>query len=118
MSDFTATGTGRPDVGIVRAQGQLDGAADEALTSGYEAATLDAAPAVVLDLTDVDYINSTGIALIVALLGRARSEGRELRVSGLTDHYRHIFEITRLADLVPMYATVDEAVAGGAVPLP
>ncbi len=116
MSEFSAAGSGQPDVGVIVLDGQLDGAADAALTAGWADATANGAAAVVLDLTGVEYINSTGIALIVGLLARSRSEARELRVCGLTDHYRHIFEITRLADLLQIYDTPADAV-GGAVTL-
>ena len=53
-----------------------------------------------LDVTEVDYINSSGIALLVGLLSRARAAGTALRVTGLTPHYRHIFAITRLDDFI------------------
>ena len=63
-----------------------------------------------LDFETVDYINSTGIALIVSLLGRARAEQRPVFASGLSDHYRHIFSITRLSDFIQIYRDVDTAV--------
>ena len=53
-----------------------------------------------LDFSDVAYINSTGIALIVGLLAQARAGGREVDAIGLTDHYREIFHITRLSDFM------------------
>ena len=51
-----------------------------------------------LDFAAVDYINSTGIALIVSVLARARAERRKVVASGLSPHYREIFDITRLSD--------------------
>jgi len=116
MGDFVASGSGQPDVGLLVLAGQLDGAADAALQDGWAEATASGAAAVVLDFTAVTYVNSTGIALVVGLLARARAEDRELRVCGLSDHYRHIFEITRLADLMTIYGSPEEAV-GGSVPL-
>ena len=62
-----------------------------------------------LDFTAVAYINSTGIALIVGLLGRARAAAVPVSACGLTDHYREIFEITRLSD----FMTIDDAGVGG-----
>ena len=53
-----------------------------------------------LDFTRVGYINSTGIALIVGLLARARKRGQDVRACGLAEHYREIFEITRLSDFM------------------
>lgn len=116
MTGFSASGSGQPDVGVVDVRGQLDGDADARLTAAWVAATAARPHAVVLDLGAVTYINSTGIAVLVGLLARARGEGREVRVSGLSDHYRHIFAITRLAELVTIYDTTEEAV-GGAVAL-
>ena len=54
----------------------------------------------VLDFAGVTYMNSTGIALIVGLLARARKNGQTLAARGLSEHYREIFEITRLADFM------------------
>ena len=53
-----------------------------------------------LDFAAVDYINSTGIALIVGLLAEARKTGQEVQARGLAEHYREIFRITRLSDFM------------------
>jgi anti-anti-sigma regulatory factor len=58
----------------------------------------------------VSYINSTGIALIVGVLAQARGADRTILACGLTDHYKEIFEITRIADFVAMFSTEAEAV--------
>jgi anti-sigma B factor antagonist len=86
-------------------RGDVDVAADEALASAYAQAAAAGAARVVLDFADVDYINSTGIALIVRLLAEARRDHREVIALGLTDHYREIFRITRLSD----YLTIADA---------
>jgi anti-sigma B factor antagonist len=54
----------------------------------------------VLDFSNVEYINSTGIAVIVGLLARARANRQTLSARGLSEHYRQIFEITRLSDFM------------------
>lgn len=56
-----------------------------------------------LDFSKVDYINSTGIAVIVGILAMARADGREIGAHGLSDHYKEVFEITRLADFIHIY---------------
>ncbi len=58
---------------------------------------------IVLNFSDVTYINSTGIALIVGLLARARKSRRQLSVYGLSDHYKEVFQITRLSDFMQIY---------------
>ena len=78
--------------------GDIDGSARDALDAAYTAVAGD--DPVLLDFTRVGYINSTGIALIVGLLARARTDQRPVSARGLSDHYREIFEITRLSDFM------------------
>jgi len=71
--------------------------------AAFQAAWDESAPgarSVILDFSRTSYINSTGIALIVQLLANARARGTELTARGLSEHYRTIFEITRLADFM------------------
>ncbi len=79
-------------------RGDVDIAADEALAAAYTEASATGATRVILDFANVDYINSTGIALIVRMLAEARRDHREVIALGLSDHYREIFRITRLSD--------------------
>jgi anti-sigma B factor antagonist len=97
------TTTHRSD-GTVRIElrGDIDGSAGGALGAAYgETAGADS---VLLDFGAVDYINSTGIALIVGILARARADARPVAARGLTEHYREIFEITRLSDFMTILA--------------
>ena len=87
----------------LRMRGDLDATADVVLLAAHADAVAGGADELLLDFTDVDYINSSGIALIVTLLTDAQRVDRTVRASGLTAHYRHIFEITRLTD----YLVVD-----------
>lgn len=73
---------------------------------GLEAAYIDASQTegeIVLDFSDVEYINSTGIAVIVSILARARAEGRDIAAIGLSSHYLEVFRITRLSDFMHIY---------------
>lgn len=85
---------------IVAMSGEIDGQADPALDNAYSEAEQLAPGKVVLDFADVDYINSTGIALIVGVLARARAAHLPVSAVGLSDHYREIFTITRLSDFM------------------
>jgi anti-anti-sigma factor len=102
------------DIAILDFTGEIDSNADGELNRAYGEAEASGAKTVLLNFADVTYINSTGIALIVGVLAQARKAGTTLRACGLSDHYREIFEITRLVDFVSIYD--DEASAIGAVP--
>ena len=100
-----------PDGVRIHLQGDVDSAADAALTAaGAEVVARDPRR-VILDFGDVDYINSTGIALIVSVLARARAERRKVVASGLSPHYREIFDITRLSDFIELFPDLDRAVS-------
>jgi anti-sigma B factor antagonist len=90
----------RDDAAGVRLIGRIDRDAGDTLDEAYAGAVSTAPAAIELDFGAVDYINSTGIALIVGLLAKARAEGALLRAVGLTPHYQHIFDITRLSDYI------------------
>lgn len=82
--------------------GRIDREGDEAMTAAYAIARTTGSGSIVLDFAATDYINSTGIALIVRLLADARRDGRPVRASGLSAHYREIFRITRLSDFIAL----------------
>ncbi len=104
----------RPHIAVVDLSGDLRADAREPLEAAYaEAAALDP-HTVVLGMTGVGYVNSTGIALLVGLLTRARRDGRAIAAFGLTDHYRELFTITRLSEFIAVYD--DEPSALGHVP--
>jgi len=95
-------------VAVIDLAGDVNSAAENALDVGYEEAAAVGGD-VALNFTDVDYINSTGIALIVGLLAQARASGIEVKAFGLSSHYREIFEITRLADFMTITDTEERA---------
>jgi anti-anti-sigma factor len=99
---------------VIDLSGDVNGSAEDALNEAYDKATAGGADTVVLNFERAEYINSTGIALIVALLAQARAKDVQVKAFGLTDHYREIFEITRLADF--MTITDDENRALGRSP--
>jgi anti-sigma B factor antagonist len=86
------------DVAVLELSGQVSGGAEAGLQDAYRGA--DGARTVHLDFAAVDYINSTGIALIVGILAEARKRGQSVEASGLAEHYREIFRITRLSDFM------------------
>src|SRR5580704_820744 len=116
-----ATTRALPGAPAIELRGEVDGSAAAVLNAAYERAVeagqagreaTDSAPGtVVLDFAAVDYINSTGIALIVSVLARARAERRKVVASGLSAHYREIFDITRLSDFIELFPDLDGAVS-------
>jgi anti-anti-sigma regulatory factor len=89
-----------PDVAVLDLMGEINGFAEEALNTAFE---------------EVDYINSTGIALIVGLLAKARASHKRLLACNLSEHYVEIFEITRLSDFMSVFPDEESAVVEASV---
>jgi len=94
--------------------GEMDSFADVDLNAAYAEAEQHESEVIILNFTDVDYINSTGIALIVSLLSRARKARRKILVYGLSEHYITIFQITRLSDFMTIFPDETSALAATA----
>ncbi|MGH3089457.1 MAG: STAS domain-containing protein [Rubrobacteraceae bacterium] len=97
----------KENAAVLHMKGEINGFAEEALAEAYEKA--ESPEAVVLDFTEVEYINSTGIALIVGLLAKARASGRRVIACGLSEHYVEIFTITRLSDFMSIQPVSESA---------
>ena len=103
-------------VGVVAVGGQITGLSEPVLMESYEEASAGGATAIVLDFTNLEYMNSSGIGLLVTMLIRTQRSKQRLMAAGLTDHYREILQLTRLDEAISIFGTVDAAVAasGGA----
>lgn len=98
---------------IIDLHGEINALAEGALNAAYAEAEDQDASSILLNFSDVEYINSTGIALIVGLLARARKTKRELLVYGLSAHYEEIFRITRLVDYMSIFSDEESALSRG-----
>jgi anti-anti-sigma factor len=112
MSRFEATVRHRGDVTIIDLRGELDAQADVSLRDAYAEAATFHPRAILLSFRRVGYITSTGIALVIDLLAQARKDGREVTGCDLSDHYRNVFEITHLVDLMRIFPDEERAVIG------
>src|SRR5918911_697236 len=88
---------------VIDLHGEINAFGSAALNDAYAEAERQNPAVVLLNFADVDYINSTGIALIVGLLAKARAAHRRLVVCGLSEHYVEIFQITRLSDFMTIF---------------
>ncbi|HEX7588405.1 MAG TPA: STAS domain-containing protein [Anaerolineae bacterium] len=95
-------------------KGEINSLGEPAMDAAYAQAIQQNPTVILLNFREVDYINSTGIALIVSLMARARKEGRRLVASNLSEHYVEIFKITRLSDFMPIFPDEASALAAPA----
>ncbi len=96
---------------VVEVHGEITAASEKPLMDAYTEAASPQTKAVIIDFRDLDYMNSGGIGLLVTLLVRANRQKQRLLAYGLNDHYRQIFELTRLDEAIAIFADEGAAVA-------
>src|ERR687887_10224 len=69
---------------------------------------------IVVDMDKVDFLDSTGLGVLVGGLKRVKSNEGEMKLVVTQDRITKIFDITGLAKVFPMYGSLAEAVAGAA----
>jgi anti-anti-sigma factor len=111
-----ATVRREPGAAVIDLEGEINGFGQEALDAAYAEAEGENPETILLNFEGVDYINSTGIALIVGLLARARATKRRLLACNLSEHYVEIFDITRLSDFMSVFPDEESALNEAPVP--
>jgi anti-anti-sigma factor len=71
---------------------------------------------VILDLSEVPYVDSAGLGLLVSAYVSRQKAGRKMILSGINPRVQKLFEVTRVSDLFLIFSTPEEAIAalGGA----
>ncbi len=96
---------------ILDIQGIVNSSAEAPLMDAYTRASAQGARSILLNFTRLEYMNSSGIGLLVTLLIRIKRQGQRLLAFGLSDHYRQIFDLTRLNEAIGIYSDESEALA-------
>lgn len=94
---------------IIAVRGELTGATEPALMEAYNRASDAMTRTVVFDFSGLEYMNSTGIGLLVTLLVRAQRQRQRLMAFGLSEHYREILSLTRLDEAIGVVDSEAEA---------
>ena len=96
---------------VIDLKGDVTAQSEDVLMDAYDRAGNDDVTVIVLDFTKLEYMNSGGIGLLVMLLVRAQRQGQKVLAFGLSEHYRQIFELTRLDEAIGIHDTQDAAFA-------
>lgn len=97
------------ELSVIEIIGAVTRSAETALMEAYRQASGDRTKGIILNFEGLDYMNSSGIGLLVTLLVRANRQRQQLYACGLSAHYQDIFTVTRLNEAIHIYP--DEAAA-------
>jgi anti-sigma B factor antagonist len=106
--DQLTTPTGHP-VSILRYEGDIASTSKEAVLGVYQSLPKATAKLILLDFSKVDYINSSGIALVIQLLIEAANAGQRVHAFGLSPHFTKVFTMVGITKYAQLFPNQDEA---------
>ena len=118
MAEATVTMTVRrvnDAAAVIEVKGDVTAACEGDLMDAFNDASGGGTRVVGLDFSGLEYMNSSGIGLLVTLLVRANRQRQRLVAFGLTEHYRQIFSLTRLDDAIRLFDSEHDALSAAGV---
>jgi anti-sigma B factor antagonist len=109
-ANFEMAETDRGGVPVVKVQGEVDVSTAPELRERLLAIAEEGKPVVIVDLSDVSFIDSTALGVLVSALKRFRSGGGDLKLVVTEPHIVKVLEITGLTEVFEIYARSEEAV--------
>lgn len=98
-------------VAIIDIHGEVTGAAETPLMNAYDEASKSGVRTLIINFSDLEYMNSSGIGLLVTLLIRVNRQKQRMFSYGLSDHYQQIFQLTRLNEAIGIYPDESSALS-------
>ena len=99
-------------VAVLTVSGKMMGPEAQKLHKHVQGLVAEGITSVVVDLSGVEYIDSSGIATLVEGLQWSHSSNNKFRLAGLTPTVRDVFEIARLLTVFEVFDSREEAVQG------
>jgi anti-sigma B factor antagonist len=96
---------------VLDIQGEINAFAEKDLMTAYGQVSERGAQTIILNFEKLEYMNSSGIGLLITLLIRCNRQKQRLLAINLKDHYQQIFELTRLNEAIQIYSNEAEALA-------
>jgi len=104
----STSASGQP-VTVLSFTGDISSASKEAIVGAYEALDKSTHKQILLNFKGVEYLNSSGIALVIQVLLEASKSGQKIAICGLTSHFTKVFTMVGITKYASMY--VDEMAA-------
>jgi anti-anti-sigma factor len=99
----------RGDITLFDMQGDLTTLSEPFLKEAYENANDQGASKILLKFDQNAYINSGGIAVLIQLLAETKRNNQQVGITGLSDHFKKIFNMVGITKLAKIHNTVEEA---------
>ena len=107
--DQVTSPAGHP-VTVLRFEGDIASTSKDAVLGTYQALPKASTKLILLDFTKVDYINSSGIALVIQLLMEAANSAQKIYAFGLSAHFTKVFTMVGITKYAGLYPSQAEAI--------
>ena len=109
--DQLTSPAGHP-VTVLRFEGDIASTSKDAVLGTYKELSKEKVKLILLDFSKVDYINSSGIALVIQLLIDASNSGQKICAFGLSAHFNKVFTMVGIPKYAGLFPGQAEALAG------
>jgi anti-anti-sigma factor len=97
---------------VLRFAGDITSSSEPAVLGTYSGLSPETSKRILLDFSKVEYLNSSGIALIIQLLYAASQKGQTVQTFGLTPHFQKVFTMVGITQYTKLYPDEAAACAG------
>ena len=101
----------RGAVTIMEIQGDITAFSEPFLNEAYQKANAQGATKILLKIDEGSYINSGGIAVLIQILAQTKKNNQEIGITGLSDHFKKIFNMVGITKFAAIHNTVDSAIS-------
>ncbi|WP_219511422.1 STAS domain-containing protein [Nonomuraea ceibae] len=113
-----ATDSGRTDLCVLAVVGNLEYASAEQVRADLQQLVQSDHRHLILDLTRLDFLDSTGISILLAARSRIVKGDGVFALCGVNERAARIFKITALDQIIPLHPTLDQALQSLPAPSP
>ncbi|MBI39154.1 MAG: anti-anti-sigma factor [Leptospiraceae bacterium] len=100
---------GSSSIRVVKLVGRITNSNSQDFNRKFYKLLANSSQIMVFDLSELDYINSTGVAILFSIHYRARENGGRLVIGGLHNFLRKVFGLMDLPPELKLYPTLEEA---------
>jgi anti-sigma B factor antagonist len=97
---------------VLPLKGEIDLHVSPSVTASLNEMIIKKPECMVVDLSDVSYIDSAGLAALIEAMQKVEGYGGKFMLAGLQETVRSIFEISRLDQVFQIFPDADAALAG------
>jgi anti-anti-sigma factor len=94
---------------IIELHGDVSSDGDAAIKEAYRNAVADGAATILFNLSQTQYINTSGISVLISVVMEAKKAGHKILVCGVSPHYKKVFDLVRFSVYVTMFDTEEQA---------